>query len=240
MSKDTVYALPQDKVPGFRFDARVADVFENMINRSVPGYGLILDLIGLVTETRAIAGTNAYDLGCSLGASTLMIRRHLPAGCHVIGIDNSSAMVERCRANVARDHSEASIEIREQDLQETTFENASIAVMNFTLQFVEPAERAAILGKIARGMHEGGALVLAEKVCIDDPKEQRFITDLHHEFKRQQGYSDLEIAQKRAALENVLVPETVAQHSERLTSCGFSEVHLISSTLNFACLLAIR
>ena len=160
MKKDTVYAQPQAIIEAFTFDGQVADVFENMINRSVPGYQLILDMIGLLTEKYAQPQSNCYDLGCSLGASTLKIRQHLPATCHVIGVDNSSAMVERCRTNIARDPSQASVEIREEAMQTTQIHNASIVVLNFTLQFIKDEQRTDLLKRIASSMLPGGAMIL--------------------------------------------------------------------------------
>lgn len=238
MKKDKVYAEPLDHIDGFRFDAGVADVFENMINRSVPGYPLILDLIGVLTEKFAIANTNCYDLGCSLGAATLKIRQHLPQSCRLLGVDTSPDMVERCRANMGRDHSQAEVEIVEQAIQETKIENASIVVINFTLQFIPDDERQAILDTIAHGMVKGGILILSEKICFDDERQQNSMTELHHEFKKYQGYSDLEIAQKRASLENVLVPNTAGQHLERLNRAGFSDAQMYLRCLNFASFIA--
>ncbi|MBL4679161.1 MAG: carboxy-S-adenosyl-L-methionine synthase CmoA [Pseudomonadales bacterium] len=239
-NKDKVYAKPLKEPEGFKFDAKVADVFENMITRSVPGYPLMLDLIGMLGEMYAIADTRCYDLGCSLGASTLKLRQHLPQSCHLIGIDSSSAMVERCRANVARDHSQASVEILEQKIQDTEFESASVVVINFTLQFIPDNERVAMLKKIADGMVTGGALILAEKIVFSDHEKQRFMTELHHEFKKYQGYSDLEIAQKRASLENVLIPNTEEEHIDRLKEAGFSSAQVYIRCLNFASILAIK
>lgn len=240
MKQDRIYAARKASVDAFRFDGTVADVFEDMIGRSVPGYALILDLIGQLAGKYGLPGTNCYDLGCSLGAATLMMRRHLPADCHVIGVDNSRAMVERCRANVARDHSEATIEIREADLADTEISNASLVVMNFTLQFVPVDRRAEILARIATGMVEGGALILSEKIHFDDENEQRAMAKLHEDFKRHHGYSDLEIAQKRTALEQVLVPDTESRVLERLASCGFVSTRTISRTFNFASFLALK
>lgn len=240
MKKDEVYVKPLEKVGDFEFDATVADVFENMISRSVPGYGFILDLIGLAAERYARPESNCYDLGCSLGASTLMMRRHVPASCHVIGVDNSAAMVERCRANIRRDHSGATVEVRREDLTRTPIENASLVVMNFTLQFIDRDERTGVIGRIGEGLVSGGALFLAEKIAFSDDAEHAFMTDMHHDFKRYQGYSDLEIAQKRAALENVMVPETGDAHIARLRGAGFDRVHELARCLNFACYLAIR
>jgi tRNA (cmo5U34)-methyltransferase len=240
MNEDHIFASPRDRIARFRFDANVADVFENMINRSVPGYALILDLIGMVTGKYGIAGTRCYDLGCSLGASTLMIRRHLPAGCHVIGIDNSKAMVDRCRANITRDHSIATVEIREESLLDTRIENASLVVLNFTLQFVSPDLRSTVLDNIWAGLNPGGALLLSEKVCFTDPNEQSAMTELHEAFKRDHGYSDLEIAQKRIALENVLVPSTMGTHLDELKRAGFSHPYLLARCLNFCSFIAVK
>jgi tRNA (cmo5U34)-methyltransferase len=237
-NQDDVYAEPVGQLQAFEFNAQVADVFENMIERSVPGYALILDLIGVATEHYAIPNTNCYDLGCSLGASTLRIRQHLPASCHVIGVDSSADMVQRCRTNVELDHSQASVEIRQQDIRETTFDNASLVVMNFTLQFIADEDREPLLQRIAAGMVDGGVLILCEKICFEDPQQQSFIDDLHLAFKRYRGYSNLEISQKRAALENVLVPNSLATHRQRLQRAGFSQVDQIVQSLNFVTLLA--
>ena len=240
MKKDTIYAGLQPQVRRFTFNAQVADVFEDMINRSVPGYSLILDLIGVLTEKFAQPDTHCYDLGCSLGASTLMMRRHLPASCHLIGIDNSRAMVVRCRNNVARDHSQASVEILQQTLQDTPITNASVVVINFTLQFIADAERTQLLKCIADGMLDGGILILSEKIRFENSAQQNTMTDLHHEFKKYQGYTDLEIAQKRSALEDVLIPNTDRQHLLRLRQAGFSAAEMYLRCFNFASFLAIK
>jgi tRNA (cmo5U34)-methyltransferase len=240
MKKDTVYANPLEQIEEFRFDASVADVFENMINRSVPGYPLVLDLIGVLTEKYAVENTNCYDLGCSLGASTLKIRQHLPESCHLVGVDNSRVMVERCRANIDRDHSQATVEILEQRLQDTIIEDASIVVINFTLQFIPDDERQALINSIAEGINEGGALIISEKVRFEDDSLQEAMTELHHAFKKYQGYSDLEVAQKRVSLENVLIPNSERQHIERLTMAGFESAQTFVRCFNFASFLAVR
>ena len=165
---------------------------------------------------------------------------HVPATCHVIGVDNSSEMLDRCKANMARDHSTASYELQLEDLRMISIENASMVVLNFTLQFVPDEERLPILKRIADGMLPGGVMMLAEKVRFDSEPEQNLMIELHHDFKRYQGYSDLEIAQKRSALENVLVPNTSAEHIERLTSAGFNSQQQCVRCLNFEAFLAIR
>ncbi len=238
--EDKVYSEPRAKVDAFEFDGQVADVFENMISRSVPGYPLLLDLLEVLTEQFAQSNTNCYDLGCSLGASTLRIRQHLPPSCHIIGVDTSPSMVERCKNNIARDHSSATAEIRLQSLQETKIENASIVALNYTLQFVPDTERLEILKRIAQGLVPGGVLILSEKVRFEDEVTQQATTELHHAFKKHQGYSDLEIAQKRASLENVLVPNTLRQHKKRLRDAGFVSIDMFLKCFNFISLVAIK
>jgi len=227
-------------IEAFRFDQSVADVFQDMIERSVPGYGLVLQLIGVLAEKYGQQDTRAYDLGCSLGASTLQLRRHLPDGCHVIGVDNSEAMVSRCKANLSRDNSAATYEILLKDLRETNIQNASIVILNFTLQFVPDEQRKNILTHIFEGLNSGGILLLAEKVKFEDPAEQALMTTLHHDFKKQHGYSHLEISQKRAALENVLLPNTEKQHRQRMRDAGFSVVEQCMRCLNFSTFLGIK
>ena len=238
--KDTVFSRPRGRIDEFQFDAQVADVFENMIQRSVPGYNLLLDMIGVLAGKYAQAGTNCYDLGCSLGASTLKLRQNIPSDCNVIGVDNSTAMVEKCRHNLQRDHSQASVKIIEKNVQDTVIENASVVVMNFTLQFIDNGDRRAVIKCIADGMTQGGALILSEKIKFEDPARQELMTELHHEFKKYHGYSDLEIAQKRASLEKVLIPNTIDQHIDWLKTAGFSSIEPCVSCLNFVSLLAIR
>lgn len=237
-ARDAVYAEQRERIDAFRFDAAVADVFADMIARSVPGYALTLQMIAVVASRFARPGTHCYDLGCSLGASTLAIRHHVPHDCVVIGVDNSPPMVERARAIAAADRAAAAIEIRCEDVCAVALRNASLVTLNFTLQFVPPPARPLLLARIATALHSGGCLMLSEKIAFDDPAEQELLGALHHDFKQLQGYSALEIAQKRAALENVLIPETLAAHRERLLDAGFRRVTLWLQCLNFVSLLA--
>ncbi len=238
--RDALYAQALERQLPFRFDAAVADVFQDMIARSVPGYGLTLQMLAVAAQRFAQPGTACIDLGCSLAASTLAMRHHVPPGVRLVGIDNSEAMISRARALVARDTATAPVELLCVDIQHATLSTASLVALNFTLQFVPRASRAELLSRIAPSLVPGGALVLSEKLALEDPAEQELLDELHHAFKAQQGYSALEIAQKRAAIENVLVPETLQAHRERLRSCGFRRVIVWLQCLNFVSLLAIR
>ena len=239
--KDRIYSEPLTAIAGFTFDDKVASVFPDMIQRSVPGYNTIIAMTGVLAERYAQPYTLCYDLGCSLGASMLAMRARLDGrDCEIVGIDNSAAMIERCRSVVAADTHSTPINLLLGDINTTPIENASVAVMNFTLQFVAVEQRDALLTRIGVNVRAGGILVLSEKVCFDDPHLQALNTDLHHAFKRGNGYSDLEIAQKRSALDNTLVPETIATHRERLQRAGFSSVDVWYQCFNFASLVAVK
>ncbi len=241
MTEDKIYAQPKAHLVDFEFNQAVVNVFPDMIRRSVPGYGTLIPLIGLIAEQYAQAGSRLYDLGCSLGAVTLTMHHRVPHhDCRIIAVDNSEAMVERCRENVAEDLGAIPIDVLCQDIRDTEIEDASVVVLNFTLQFLAVDDRLALLRKIHAGLRPGGVLVLSEKVAFDDTTENATQDALHLSFKRANGYSDLEISQKRTALENVLIPETLPQHHARLRAAGFAHSQTWFQCFNFASLLAVK
>lgn len=245
MAEDRIYAQQSDIEP-FRFDATVAAVFPDMLQRSIPGYAASIEAIGSLAARFVRPGTRCYDLGCSLGAATLAMRQAIRAkavlDCRILAIDNAPAMVERCREVVAADAAETGppVEVILGDIRDAAIRNASMATLNYTLQFVEPPDRDKLIRRIHDGLNAGGVLVLSEKVVDPDPEIEQLLVDLHHEHKRRNRYSALEIARKRAALENVLLPETVAAHRTRLETAGFSRVGVWLRYFNFVSIVAIR
>lgn len=238
---DRLYASPQEDVTGFRFDETVVAVFPDMIKRSVPGYSTIIHMIGQIAERYAQAGTRLYDLGCSLGAATLAMRHRIAAAdTRIVAVDNSPDMTEHCRAVLAADSGEIPVDLICANIQSVGIETASVCVLNFTLQFIPVEDRAEVLRRIAGGMVPGGVLILSEKIAFEDPEHQHLMTELHHNFKRANGYSDLEIAQKRSALENVLIPETLKTHQQRLLGAGFRSVDCWFQCFNFASIIAFK
>lgn len=238
---DNIYASPLDRVTDFAFDDAVARVFPDMIQRSVPGYTTIIPMIGLITERYAKSGTNCYDLGCSLGASTLAMRHGLKnTQSTLIAIDNSEAMIKRCQHYIELDNGLTPVKLRCDDIRNVVIENASVVTLNFTLQFIRQEDRPNMLKNIANGLDAGGALILSEKVYFEPTQEQEALEALHYDFKRANGYSDLEISQKRSALEQVLIPETIEEHKQRLLSSGFSSVVVWYQCFNFVSFLAIK
>lgn len=212
-----------------------------MINRSVPGYSTIINLIGIIAQQYTKPNTNLYDLGCSLGAASLSMRHRLTEnGCQIISVDNAEAMIERLDKILQRDNSKTPVQTLCADINDVDILNASVVVMNFTLQFIPLEERQKIMAKIYSGLNEGGCLVLSEKLAFPDEDENEIQTALHHAFKKSNGYSDLEIAQKRSALENVLIPETKETHIQRLKETGFSQVFPLFQCFNFASFIAIK
>jgi tRNA (cmo5U34)-methyltransferase len=239
--KDTIYAGHMDKVSGFVFDNTVADVFPDMIRRSVPGYETIVNMTGIMTAKFARPGTYCYDLGCSLGASTLSVcRRADMKEFSVVAVDNSPAMISRAKKNLRRHGFAENVHFICEDINRICIQNASAVIMNFTLQFINPSQRSDLVNRICAGMIPGGIMILSEKIEFSDSELQSLHTELHHTFKRLHGYSDLEISRKRAALEDVLVTETVQTHLKRLRTAGFSSCEVWFQCLNFASIIAIK
>ncbi|MGA9575589.1 MAG: carboxy-S-adenosyl-L-methionine synthase CmoA [Lysobacterales bacterium] len=239
--QDNLFAKSRALTSGFRFDEQVVKVFPDMITRSVPGYELVVPMIGMLARRYAQPDSHIYDLGCSLGAASLAMSLAVrSAGTRIIAVDNSEAMVSRCRENVTEKGGTVPIDVRLQNMLETPVENASVVVLNFTLQFLDIDQRQSLIDRISAGMRAGGALILSEKICFEDEQEQTDQTAWHHEFKRAQGYSELEIAQKRNALEDVLRPETEASHLRRFQLAGLSRQHRWFQCFSFTSYIAFK
>jgi tRNA (cmo5U34)-methyltransferase len=234
--RDHIYADSDGRSPEpFTFNEEVADVFPDMLARSVPGYAATLRLIRIIADQVVTPGSRIYDLGCSLGAASLEIVQQIGDRAEIIAVDNSPAMIDRLQSRL---ESGSPIEPVCANLQDTEIRNASLTLLNFTLQFVPLADREQVLKRIAGGTRPGGALVLSEKIAFADPKEQAGMTALHEAFKRANGYSDLEISRKRTALEHVLLAETAECHLRRLRDAGFTECTVWFQCFNFISILA--
>jgi len=240
MKKDNIFSESQ-QVVDFAFDDTVADVFPDMIRRSVPGYETVISLLGVLANQYAQKNSRVYDLGCSLGAATLSAHQQTRTlNLEHICIDNSQAMVKRCESRLARLMPEAKLSVKCEDIEETDISNASVVILNFTVQFLTPESRLALLKKIYDGLLPNGILLLSEKLIFEDSTENQHQIDWHHNFKRANGYSDLEISQKRAAIENVLIPDSLQEHQERLKEAGFVESYQWFQSFNFSSIVAIK
>ncbi len=240
--QDTIYAAPLEQMVDFRFDEKVVDVFPDMIQRSVPGYATLISNIGILAAKYAVDNSHCYDLGCSLGAVTLSMRQRIKKqNCQIIAVDNSSAMIEKAHHILKADTAfDIGVQLVCEDIADTVIENASVVVMNFTLQFIPLAQRQTLINQIYKGLKPGGILILSEKLAFADTNINQFHIDAHHDFKRANGYSDMEISQKRTALENVLIPESLEQHQQRLRAAGFGFTEKWYQCFNFVSMVAIK
>lgn len=250
--RDSLFAQPLGSVGEFQFNKSVADVFPDMLKRSIPGYQAIISQSGLLASRYAQSHSNLYDLGCSLGATSLSMQQAIidarrtdanhAKGCTIHGIDNSDAMISKAREVIAAqgNNTHLPIHLHCESMQQSPLSNASVVALNFTLQFIDPAERDAMMRSVADALLPGGVLIISEKVTFTDPALRDMHIDMYHDFKRANGYSDLEISQKRTALENVLIPDTLEQHAQRFKAAGFRSSSVWFQCFNFASLIAIK
>lgn len=239
--RDNLFSTPIANLGDWTFNDRVADVFPDMIQRSIPGYSNIISIIGMLAGRFARPGTQIYDLGCALGAATLAMRRTIHyIDCRIIAVDNSPAMIDRCRRHVEAFSAETPTEIVEGDICTLPIENASLIVLNFTLQFLKPEQHQTLLNRIYQGLNPGGAVVISEKFSFQNQCIGALLFDMHYDFKRANGYSELEISQKRSMLENVMSTDTVEVYKQRLAEAGFGHAEVWFQCFNFGSLIAIK
>ncbi len=245
MKKDQIYAAecddPLEKIRAFAFDERVVPVFQDMISRSVPGYDTLLRSMAVFAMRYAQEGTRLYDLGTSLGAvAAVLATATEDRDCQVVAVDNSRPMIESCAERLNRQGVAHRIELRCEDIIDTPIVRASVVVSNFTLQFIQRDRRAMLVEKIHEGLVPGGVFVLSEKIRAPGEADNAFLIDHYHGYKKINGYSDVEIARKRKALENVLQPDSLQDWRNRLYASGFDEVHQWFQCFNFVSLIAIK
>jgi len=169
-SIDTVYAGKRPRVEDFVFDANVAAVFPDMIARSVPGYRLVAALSGIIAARYAKRDGAVYDLGCATGAALLSAHARIEdATVKFIGVDFAAPMLEKCRANLAGVIDPARLKLVRGDARDAAIDNADVVILNFTLQFIAPADRLDLLRRIYAGLNPGGALIVAEKSRLMTP-----------------------------------------------------------------------
>jgi tRNA (cmo5U34)-methyltransferase len=209
-----------------------------MIARSVPGYAATLRLIGSIADRYVPEDGKVYDLGCSLGAASRSVVRQIGDRAQITAVDSSEAMIQKLTQELNGKESSCIHPVL-LDIRESEIQDSNLTLLNFTLQFIPIADRLPLLQHIAAGTRPGGVLVLSEKISFDDPDVENEMIALHEAFKRENGYDDMEIAGKRKALENVLIPETVAAHQARLQEAGFATSTVWLQCFNFVSLIAI-
>ena len=239
--KDKIFSDPKSNIEDFVFDETVSKVFDDMVDRSVPGYRTLIANLGPIAANFIRENTNCYDLGCSHGAAAISLYRHLPhKNVTIHAVDNAQAMIEQCEQLIKEAEADDVIHTHISNIQDITVVNASIVILNLTLQFIPIDQRSIVLENIFNGLVKGGVCVLTEKIIMPDAYSESLFEELHANFKSANDYSDLEISQKRKSLENVLIRETLDIHTIRLRSVGFTTIIPWFQCFNFVSLLAIK
>jgi tRNA (cmo5U34)-methyltransferase len=239
--RDQIFAEAKEIVTDFKFDQRTATVFDDMVGRSVPFYDEIQRMIGELTADFAVAGTRVQDLGCATGTTMLVVDKTVDKDVTLIGVDNSAEMLERAEQKFSQHGMTHAYELVNGDLETySDFHDTSVALMVLTLQFVRPLQRERIVGEICRKLNPGGALILVEKLSFAPTLINRLFIKYYYDMKKRNGYSDVEIAQKREALENVLIPYRMDENVDLLREAGFRHVEEFFRWYNFCGIIALK
>ena len=240
MNEDTLYSTGRVG-EDFSFNDRVAEVFDDMLNRSIPHYRSVIDGMAQLLARRPQKNATIYDLGCSTGTTLLELSRRLPVDqFNFVGIDNAPAMLEKARKKSSMFSKSSLIEFRKDDISTCPLPDATAVICNYTMQFLRPMTRLAFVKRIYAALPEDGIFFLSEKTISHAKRLNRDFIDIYHSFKRQQGYSELEIAAKREALENVLIPFSLEENVSLLADAGFAEIEPYFKWFNFTSLVAVK
>ncbi len=233
---DKVFDKPIEKQ--FEFDEEVAAVFDDMLARSVPFYNDVLDLSARFAQEYLSEGSRVYDLGCSTASQLLKIEEASAHSLDLIGLDTSDAMLSHAKKKI--EAFKSGITLYNADILEHNYQEARVFLSNYTLQFIRPLVREELIEKIYSALESGGVFIFSEKVISEDKKLNKALIDCYYDFKEEQGYSKYEIAQKREALENVLVPYSVDENIKMIKKAGFSSCEIIFKWANFATFIATK
>ena len=241
MGKDDVFRVEIEKPSDFKFGANVAKVFDDMVNRSVPFYGEIQRMMAELASDHAKEGSDVFDLGCSTGTTMISMDIMVNQNIRFIGIDDSREMLDKCKSKLMEIGFSRPYELRCADLgQGIKIENASVVVLCLTLQFVRPIYRERLLKDIYDGLNPGGVLILVEKILAEESRFNRDYIQYYYNYKRRNHYSEMEISQKREALENVLVPYKLSENITLLRDKGFAHCEVFFKWYNFSGLIATK
>lgn len=239
MEADNFFKDESSGKTDFSFSAEVAGVFDDMVSRSVPFYHEMQRMVSELAAKHAQPKTALYDLGCSTGTTLIALDKVVDENVLFIGVDESPGMIDKCREKLNSFHLRHDIGLTAVDLTETMpVKHASVVTMILVLQFIRPHNRLQLVKNIYEGMNENGVLILVEKVLTEEKSFNREFIDYYYDFKRRNNYSELEISQKREALENVLIPYKSSENINLLREAGFGEVEIFFRWYNFSGIIA--
>ncbi|MCH7514144.1 MAG: carboxy-S-adenosyl-L-methionine synthase CmoA [Bacteroidetes bacterium] len=241
MNKDKIFDDSRQKVPDFEFNRAVVSVFDDMVVRSVPFYLEIQRMITELAADFALEGTQIYDLGCSTGTTMMNLDKVIDPKIRFVGIDNSDEMLKSCKKNLKSAGITRDIDLVKADINNgVLLENPSVVILCLTLQFVRPLYREKLLKSIYDQLHENGALIMIEKVLGEATLFNRMFIKYYYDFKQANNYSQTEIAKKREALENVLIPYKLKENEDMLKDCGFKHIEVFFKWYNFSGFVAMK
>lgn len=240
-NQDAVFADPKMQVSDFEFNAAVVNVFDDMVVRSVPFYLEMQRMVAELSADFAQKGTRIYDLGCSTGTTMISLHQKVDKDIEFVGVDEADEMLKSCRSNLEKAIPGRQVELVNADLNKgIKLEKPSVVILCLTLQFVRPLKRQKLIEDIYKQLPENGALIIVEKVLGEDSLFNRLFIKHYYEFKKRNNYSDTEIAKKREALENVLIPYRLKENEELLAECGFKHIDTFFKWYNFAGFVAVK
>lgn len=241
MKTDQVFKAPMEKSTDFKFDAQVADVFNDMVGRSVPYYLEMQRMMSEIIPDYVRSNTSIYDLGCSTGTTLLSLDKLLDQTVRFVGVDSSAEMIENSYSNFRNNELTRPYDLITADLYKPfEIKNASVVILCLTLQFIRPLYRQKMLESIYQQMNDGGCLILIEKILAEDADLNRQFINYYYDLKRRNNYDEMEISQKREALENVLIPYKLSENLQILAEAGFSKTEVFFKWYNFAGIIAIK
>ena len=241
MNKDKIFDDSRQKVPDFEFNRAVVSVFDDMVVRSVPFYLEIQRIITELAADFALEGTQLYDLGCSTGTTMMNLDKVIDPKIRFVGIDNSDEMLKSCKKNLKSAGITRDIDLVKADINNgVLLENPSVVILCLTLQFVRPLYREKLLKSIYDQLNENGALIMIEKVLGEATLFNRMFIKYYYDFKQANNYSQTEIAKKREALENVLIPYKLKENEDMLKDCGFKHIEVFFKWYNFSGFVAMK
>ena len=234
MEKDQVFTQPIEKK--FAFDQTVASVFDDMLTWSIPFYDEVRQLIISLILSEQTEGKKILDLGVSTAKFLLELNSQMQSSMRLKGIDNSQAMLDRARQKCQAFGADITLELA--DMLTYPYTNEDIIVANYTLQFIRPIQRIELIKRIFESLNDNGAFIFSEKIVFEDKRLDKQMIDIYYAYKQAQGYSTYEIAQKREALENVLIPFTIEENIQMCKEAGFSQVDTLFQWANFVTFIA--
>lgn len=232
--KDKVFDKPIEKK--FEFDEAVASVFDDMLTRSVPFYDEVRKLVISLILAEQQEGKKVLDLGSSTAKFLLDLHSKMDDKMKLKGIDNSQAMLDRAKQKCHAFGAHIDLELA--DMLRYTYHQEDIIVANYTLQFIRPMQRVELVKKLYDGLNDDGIFIFSEKVVFEDKKLDKQLIDIYYDYKKEQGYSEYEIAQKREALENVLIPFTIRENIQMCQEAGFKQIDTVFQWANFVTFVA--